>query len=313
MLNKLIAFLGIEQTPVSHAEKWVSALGGFISILSIYTVSNVLLDPSSALLIVASMGASAVLLFAVPHGTLSQPWPVFGGHVISAIIGVSCARWISNDFIAVSAAVGLSIGVMYYLGCIHPPGGATALSAVAGGEGVLAMGYEYVLMPVMLNVLIILVVGIVFNYFFTWRRYPVYLHRLKMSQQDERPETNESAISHDDFVYALSQIDSFVDVTEHDLLRIYNIATKKSSESAFTAADISVGNYYSNGEYGEAWSVRQIVDEQQSTDPDKDVVVYKVVAGLNRRSSGYATRNEFILWAKHQVTRDEENWKRLEA
>lgn len=311
-MNKIRSILGIEQTPVSHTERLVSALGGFVSILSIFFVSHWLLDSFSAVLLVASMGASAVLLFAVPHGPLSQPWPVLGGHVLSALIGVTCAQWIPYEIIAASAAVGLAIGTMYYLGCIHPPGGATALAAVEGGNLVHGLGYQYVITPVLLNVVIILLVGFLFNYLLPWRRYPVYLHRIKMKQEGADSEAYASTISHDDFVYALSQIDSFIDISEHDLLRIYNIATKKSHEPVFFQDDIVVGAYYSNGEYGDAWSVRQIVDESRSTEAEKDIVVYKVIAGRNRRSSGYTTRKEFIQWAKHQVIRDEENWKRLD-
>jgi len=311
-MNKIKSILGIERAPVSHTERLVSALGGFVSILSIFFVSHWLLDSYSAVLLVASMGASAVLLFAVPHGPLSQPWPVLGGHAISALIGVTCAQWIPHEMLAASAAVGLAIGAMYYLRCVHPPGGATALSAVVGGNVVHELGYQFVIAPVLLNVVVILLVGIIFNYLLPWRRYPVYLHRLKMKQETAASEAYESPISHDDFVYALSQIDSFIDITEHDLLRIYNLATKKSHEPVFSQDEIVVGAYYSNGEYGDAWSVRQIVDESRSGEAEKDIVVYKVMAGQNRRSSGYTTRSEFMKWAKHQVIRDEENWKRLE-
>jgi CBS-domain-containing membrane protein len=93
----------------------------------------------------------------VPHGQLAQPWAVLGGHVISAIIGVTCAQVIANEILAASAAVGLAVGAMYYLGCIHPPGGATALSAVVGGESVHALGYHFVITPVLMNVVVILV------------------------------------------------------------------------------------------------------------------------------------------------------------
>ncbi len=68
--------------------------------------------------------------------------------------------WIPGEMFAASAAVGLAIGAMYYLGCIHPPGGATALSAVVGGDAVYELGYLYVISPVLINVLIILMVGI---------------------------------------------------------------------------------------------------------------------------------------------------------
>jgi len=312
-MKKLYEILGITQTPVSHAEKIVSAIGGFVSIFCIYYVSQLLVGPVAGAIIVASMGASAVLLFAVPHGQLSQPWPVIGGHLISACIGVSCAKYIPNTVLAASLAVGVSIAVMYYLRCVHPPGGATAISAVIGGETVHELGYQFVVTPIMLNVVIILVVAVTFNYLFRWRRYPAFLRDREISKQPASPSSSASSqIAHEDFVYALSEIDSFIDINEHDLLRIYDIVTRKTQAHVFTPDKIVVGGYYSNGKYGDEWSVRYIVDESPGKDGDEDIVIYKVVAGQGRRSSGYSSRSEFLRWAKHQVVRDEENWKRLE-
>jgi len=312
-MKKLYELLGITRTPVSHAERLVSAAGGFVAIFCIYYVSNLFISSLASVVIIASMGASAVLLFAVPHGQLSQPWPLFGGQLISAIIGVTCARYISTDVIAASAAVGISIGVMYYLRCVHPPGGATALAAVIGGDAVHSLGYQFVLTPILLNVTIILIVGIAFNFLFHWRRYPAYLYYKSNLPKDSEPSSSSasSQIAHEDFVYALSEIDSFIDISEHDLLRIYDIVTRKVQAHVFTPDQIIVGAYYSNGQYGDDWSVRQVVDESRGKTEDEDLVIYKVVAGQGRKSSGYITRNEFLRWAKHQVIRDEENWKRL--
>lgn len=161
----------------SHLEKWLSALGGITSLSGILLISHTALGMQGAAMLVASMGASAVLLFAVPHGPLSQPWPVLGGHIISALVGVTCARFIHDPLLASALAVGLAIGTMHYLNCIHPPGGATALSAVAGGEVVQQLGYQYVLTPVALNAVTILLIAIVFNYPFHWRRYPLSLYQ----------------------------------------------------------------------------------------------------------------------------------------
>src|SRR5690625_7670775 len=91
----------------------------------------------------ASMGATAVLLFAVPHGALSQPWAVVGGHVVSAIVGVTCQLLIPNLFWAAALSGGVAVAAMYYLRCIHPPGGATALAAVIGGPELPALGSAY--------------------------------------------------------------------------------------------------------------------------------------------------------------------------
>lgn len=57
---------------------------------------------------------------------------------------------------AAGLAVGLAIGVMHILRCIHPPGGATALVAVVGSSQIHALGFEYILTPVLLNTVIIL-------------------------------------------------------------------------------------------------------------------------------------------------------------
>jgi len=89
--------------------------------------------------IVPSMGASAVLLFAVPHSALGHLWNVIGGHLISSAIGVACYQRLPSNGIAAGASVGLAIGAMYYTRCIHPPGGATALAAVIGGQNIHAL------------------------------------------------------------------------------------------------------------------------------------------------------------------------------
>lgn len=221
--------LGVQLNPISHVERVVSTLGGFLGIFAVYYVTQYFLGNESAALLVASMGASAVLLFAVPHGALAQPWNVFGGHIVSAIVGVTCAIWIADSVLAAAASVGLAIGVMHYLRCIHPPGGATALTAVVGGPAVHALGYQFVLTPVLINVLIILLVAVLFNALFHWRRYPVFLAE-KKSEIDFPDDERRAPISHEDFVRALREIDTFIDVTEEDLLKIYVLATGKDRD-----------------------------------------------------------------------------------
>jgi len=293
--------MGIEFAPVSHTERIVSGVGGFLAIFSILFVSQQVLGVHHPGLLVASMGASAVLLFAVPHGPLSQPWNVIGGHLVSALIGVTCAKLIGNQLVAAGAAVGIAISAMYYLRCIHPPGGATALSAVVASDAVHSLGYQFVFTPVLLDVVVILTVAVAFNYFFKWRRYPAYLQKLLAGKKVAKPE--EPSISHGDFVYALSQIDSFIDISEEDLLRIYDLATRRHQAEHMALEAIELGGIYSNGGYGSEWSLRQVVDESG------DSVIYKVVAGAGQRTSGVMTRKEFAAWARYRVNRGGESWE----
>ena len=207
---------------VSEREHWISAAGGLLGILAVLWTSHFWLGGHGGVLAIASMGASAVLLFAAPHGALSQPWPVLGGHLVSALIGVSCARWLGGEpMLAASLAVALSIAAMYGLRCLHPPGGATALYAVLGGETVHALGYGYLFSPVLLNVVVLVTVAVVFNAPFAWRRYPQSWHH---RSQPVAMTAEKSMIPHSSLVYALSQIDTFVDISEDDLQRIYALA-----------------------------------------------------------------------------------------
>ena len=131
--------------------------------------------------------------------------------------------------IAAGASVGLVIGAMYYTLCIHPPGGAPAQAAVIGGQNIYGLGYQYILTPIAINTAIILLVGLLFNALFHWRRYPAFL----LSKETEKDYTNSeyAPVDHADFVYAPSQMDTFIDVTEDDLLKIYQLATGRGINS----------------------------------------------------------------------------------
>jgi len=228
--NKIQGFLQVQLFTVSPAERLVSVAGGFLGIFLILLVSDAFVGTGAAALIVASMGASAVLLFAVPHGAMSQPWPLVGGHLVSAVIGVACVKFIPSPLIAAAAAVALAIGAMHLLRCIHPPGGATALAAVVGGDAVHALGFQFILTPVLINVLTILLVAVVFSFPFSWRRYPAGWARVPAAPRNRaRPYAD---ITHADFVVALSEMDSFIDVTEQDLLRIYDLVTRAERQRA---------------------------------------------------------------------------------
>jgi CBS-domain-containing membrane protein len=112
-LERFSRIAGVEINPASAKEKLIAGLGGFLAILLIILLTDVVLGLSQAHALVASMGASAVLLFAVPHGQLSQPWPVIAGHGFSALLGVTCQKWIASPVLAAACAVGLAITVMH--------------------------------------------------------------------------------------------------------------------------------------------------------------------------------------------------------
>lgn len=223
-MRHLFSLIGIELSVVSYKEKLVSTFGGVLSISILVWLTSQAVGTGSAIFVIASMGASAVLLFAVPHGQLSQPWPVLAGHGISAAIGVFCSHHLGHDWLAAGCAVGLSIGVMHQLKCIHPPGGATALTAVVGGDAVRELGFQFVWWPVMTNALIMVGIAIIFNWSFVWRRYPVALSK---GRPHLKPHPFGRENVHEDIVKALRALDSFVDITEGDLLTLARMIARE--------------------------------------------------------------------------------------
>ncbi|MBX9347518.1 HPP family protein, partial [Chromobacterium vaccinii] len=112
---------------------------------------------------IAPMGASAVLLFAVPASPLAQPWSLIGGNLCAALVGVSCARLIGDPVLAAGIAAAIAIALMFPLRCLHPPSGAVALTAVLGGPAVARLGYGFAWHPVLLNSLLLLAAALLFN------------------------------------------------------------------------------------------------------------------------------------------------------
>lgn len=299
ILEKLKYFLGIENS-VSTAEKLASTLGGFVGIFLIAWVSFHFTGTSGAALIVPSMGASAVLVFAVPHGKLSQPWALFGGQLSSAFVGVSCYLLVPDLFLAAGLAVGFAIGTMHVLRCIHPPGGATALVAVVGSAQIHALGFEYILIPVLLNTVIIFITAFIFNSFFPWRRYPTSMMRFTDTPTIEEQKPSRY-IEKAHIERALSDIDLVVDLNVDDLQQLFALTLEHAETPKFSSKQIIMGHYYTNSKHGAEWSVRQIIDEAKSEDPKKDMVIYRVAEGQGLHSADSCTRSEFAKWTVREL------------
>ena len=298
-LERFRRFMAIELDSVSATEKLVASLGGMLGICLIAYLSFQVTGASGAALIVPSMGASAVLVFAVPHGKLSQPWALFGGNLVSAVVGVSCYKLVPDTFLAASLAVGLSIGVMHLLGCIHPPGGATALAAVIGGPAIHQLGYSYVVAPILLNVTIIFSVALIFNNFFPWRRYPAAA-MMRFTEQAPPGEVKH-LVDRQAVEQALADMDLVVDVTMDDLQRLLQLSLQHAGQQELKPQQILLDHFYTNGQHGPDWAVRRIIDESCSPDPKRDMVIYRVVEGKGFNTADSCTRAEFARWAAREV------------
>ncbi|MFV0623050.1 HPP family protein [Sphingomonas sp. ac-8] len=191
-------------------DRLFACLGAVFGIALTGAISVWFLGDMGALpLLVAPMGAAAVLVFAVPASPLAQPWSVVGGNIVSALVGVTAARFVPVPHLAAGVAVGGAILAMSLLRCLHPPGGAAALTAVVGGPAVLAAGYGFALVPVGLNAVLLMLAGVAF-------------HRLSGHSYPHRPgpavpAPAESVPHPEDLDRALADLGETFDVSREDL------------------------------------------------------------------------------------------------
>lgn len=221
--QKLRAFLVSDSTPLSAAEILRSAGASFVAVLAVGLISSYFTHGVAGVVLVASMGASAVLLFATPHSPLAQPWPLLGGNLLSALIGVTCAHFIPNLWVAAAVAVALSILVMLYTHSLHPPASAVALLTVVGGEPIHREGYLFVLEPVGLNVLLMLTAALVINNLLPGHRYPAQAGSKKDRKHRHEDLTPLSRLGLDraDLKSALRDLDVYLDISEDDLIQVF--------------------------------------------------------------------------------------------
>lgn len=165
-----------KQTLLKPSDHFWTFIGAFIGIGIIGFIQSIHFSSIENIMLIGSFGASAVLIYGATNSPLAQPRNLIGGHIISAIIGVTIMKLLPNnelDWLRSSLAVSLAIVAMQITKTMHPPGGATALIATIGSTTIVDLGYWYVLSPVFTGVIILFIIAIIVNNLPKNRQYPV--------------------------------------------------------------------------------------------------------------------------------------------
>ncbi|WP_203218775.1 HPP family protein [Vibrio sp. S11_S32] len=197
------------------------ALAAFTTIFIVTTISTQIQDSNASLILLGSMGASAVIIFALPSSPLAKPWSFLVGHTVAATLGITMTMVLSDFVLLASATIGIVLMLMYIFECMHPPAAATALVPVIGSRN-MDIGYE-LLMPVMLNLL----VSLILNRWVLRRKPsalperfdPVHLHN------DQSP-LKRLGLQQEDLMQAINSFDTVLAVSEQDLEQIYQQAQR---------------------------------------------------------------------------------------
>ncbi|MFL9918219.1 HPP family protein [Paraburkholderia fungorum] len=226
---------------VRWPERFRSCLGALLGIAFTGGTMHVLLGPAANIpLLVAPMGASAVLLFAVPASPLAQPWSIIGGNIVSATVGVACASRIADPVGAAALAVALAICAMFALRCVHPPSGAVALTAVLGGPAVHALGYRFVAEPIAIQSLMLLCAAVIYHAA-TGHRYPHVAQNAGKGTAASAAAVSNEGFTRSDLEAVLNRRGELLDIDTDDLeslLRDVQLQAYARTFNELTCADI---------------------------------------------------------------------------
>ncbi len=223
-LEDFLSQLWPARTRVGSRERFRAFLGAGIGILFTALLARWWAGSaySGTPWLAAPLGASAVLVFAVPASPLAQPWSVIGGNFFSALVGSVCGSMISDPALAAATAVALAIALMFALRCLDPPGGATALLTALG-----AVSWRFALFPMLANSVLLVTAGIFYNSM-TGRRYP---HgQLRPLPSSSNPVSRFSAA---DLDKALAHYNQVLDVSRDDLEDLLHFAESAAYERNF--------------------------------------------------------------------------------
>lgn len=210
----------ISPNPLSGWAQWIISLACLLAILLTAVITE-FSTAGQAPILVASMGASAVILLVIPNSPLAQPWAFVIGQLLSGSIGVAVTHLFTDTAVASAFAVGLSVFAMISFRCLHPPGAATALAPVLGSFQQSPQDFGFLLNPLGCNVAIMLLSALLINRVLLRRDYP--MRRLSSPKSSEPLASNNNliGITQADIDRATSDFKQFLDISASDLALIF--------------------------------------------------------------------------------------------
>lgn len=201
------------------SEILLSVSGVFIAMVSVVLIMDWLSDGIYAWFVIASMGASAIILFSTPHAPMAQPWAVLVGQMLAGVCGLASWSLFKDPMIAVPVAVASTLFFMLLFRARHAPGGATALFIALGTVEVETLGWSLLWLSLLPSVLTLIVMASLLNAPFKWRRYPYILFTKTQPKTEKHPD-----VTHQDLVYASEQMQGYFEMSEAEFMQLYRAA-----------------------------------------------------------------------------------------
>ena len=142
----------ITQTDIKKSVLQCAAI--FIAVFFLLSLGNIFHQE----LLIASFGATCVILFCFPKSNFSKPQNTIGGYIICSIIGILIYKTIGNNTLGIALALSLSIFIMIQTGLVHPPAAAATVIVMQR-----CVDWYFVLTPIILGAVVISLIAFAFN------------------------------------------------------------------------------------------------------------------------------------------------------
>ena len=259
-----------------------------------------------ALFLFAPLGATAVLVFAVPSSPLAQPWNCVVGNTAPALYAL-LLLWafptLSQTSMAALAVAG-AIAIMLALRALHPPGGAVALLTVLSAEQLLPMGW-YLLVPMAALSAVLVAVGVLYHR----ACGRPYLHQPPQIAKAQRPAT-QLALSEQDLEQLLQRFDQSNNLSPEDLGVMLAAAEEDAIKRRMSAVSC-----------GEVMSAKLVTVSPQTPLEEiaelfhRHLVKCLPVVDAQGELIGRVLRADLFdwLWQGHRARQQQNLWQRLRA
>ncbi|HQT02810.1 MAG: hypothetical protein B7Z05_00225 [Thiotrichales bacterium 32-46-8] len=240
-MNLLLKNIGNGLESHSIKEALLTTTGIVLSVILLMSLSHWLNPETTPWFLMASLAASILIVFATPHAPMAQPWSLIMGQMLSAIAGLCAWQWVNTPWLAATLAVGASSLAMFLLRCRHAPGAATALFIALGGSTVESYGWLLPVSHLLPSLMLLVLVAVLFNYPFIWRRYPLFLIKPLKKQPTTLQENAQASatcdLNHEDLIYASERLKSYFELSEEEFMSIYRTAKAHHESKSLTGND----------------------------------------------------------------------------
>jgi CBS domain-containing membrane protein len=270
LIKQLFKVLVADLPSLGAKEKLKACVGALLGILLTGVLSKYAAQQivnTSALWLIAPVGASSILLFAMPSSPFSKPWSIVGGNLISSLVGISVAQCLGTDLTAGAIAVFISIYLMFTLRCVHPPSGAVALMCVIGGESITGLGYQFVIFPLLINSLIMVICSLSFHQITQLIEQKVD-HKHQHKKAHSLADHHNSHQAKSDLETVLMERDEVFDISLEDLESIFEQTQIKAFNRNYDwltcaqAMSEEVPHFEFATHLDEAWAIIQVKNMQ---------------------------------------------------